>query len=71
MLGEGPLRRLLKLELGKISQGYAVEQKSLEELLKEVERRGIKRFKVIGLVMDLPGFDLKETLKMLEAELEG
>jgi len=43
----------------------------IEELLKEVERRGIKRFKVIGLAMDLPGFDLKETLKMLEAELEG
>ena len=43
----------------------------VEELLKEVERRGIKRFKVIGLAMDLPGFDLKETLKMLEAELEG
>jgi len=43
----------------------------IEELLKEVERRGIKRFKVIGLAMDLPGFDLKETLKMLESELEG
>ena len=43
----------------------------MEELLKEVERRGIKRFKVIGLAMDLPGFDLKESLKMLEAELEG
>jgi len=43
----------------------------MEELLKEVKRKGIKRFKVIGLAMDLPGFDLKETLKMLEAELEG
>jgi len=43
----------------------------IEELLKEVERRGIKRFKVIGLAMDLPGFDLKKALKMLEAELEG
>jgi len=43
----------------------------MEELLKEVKRRGIKRFKVIGLAMDLPGFDLKRSLKMLEAELEG
>ena len=43
----------------------------MEELLKEIEKREIRRFKIIGLAMDLPNFNLEESLKMLEAELEG